>query len=85
MQVSSKTELESLYEMHFKRAIIPLSLHPIANYTVQTLVNHCPNVAMATSICEELFPLFEDLLAESATGNDIYIPLQVMIYIYRYR
>ena len=66
--MSSKAELEDIYSAHYKKVLIPLSLHPVANYIVQTMLDNCPTRDIAEEMCSELLPLVEDLLAESITG-----------------
>lgn len=68
IKVCSKDELVSLYDKHFKKILVPLSLHPVANYTIQTLLERAPTRAIAEDMCGQIVPVVEDLLAESATG-----------------
>ena len=67
-QICSKEELENLYNQQYKDKIVPLSLHPTANYTIQTMLEHVPSRALAQDMCSKIVPIFEDLLAESITG-----------------
>lgn len=68
IKICSKEELENLYNQQYKDKIVPLSLHPTANYTIQTMLEHVPSRALAQDMCSKIVPIFEDLLAESITG-----------------
>ena len=67
-QICSKEELEELYNSQYKKIVVPLSLHSVANYTVQTLLEHIPSRSLAQDMCSQIIPVFEDLMAESITG-----------------
>jgi len=68
IKICSKEELEDLYNLQYKEIIVPLSLHSVANYTIQTLLEHIPSRTLAEDMCSKIMPIFEDLLAESITG-----------------
>ncbi|KAL5264945.1 hypothetical protein ACHWQZ_G005891 [Mnemiopsis leidyi] len=68
IKICSKEELEELYNEQYKDIVVPLSLHPVANYTVQTLLENISSRSLALDMCSKIVPVFEDLLAESITG-----------------
>ena len=68
-QICNKEELDDLYNQQYKEIVVPLSLHSVANYTVQTLLENISSRALALDMCSKIVPVFEDLLAESITGS----------------
>ncbi|XP_069805373.1 nucleolar protein 9 isoform X2 [Dendropsophus ebraccatus] len=68
LEVSKKKQLRRLFEDHFKGHLQALSVHPIANYTVQRLIRAVQTQKLFSMLFEELSPAMEDVLAKGNMG-----------------
>ncbi|XP_056402016.1 nucleolar protein 9 [Hyla sarda] len=68
LEVSKKKQLRRLFEDHFKGQLHALSVHPIANYTVQRLLRAVQTKKLFSTLFEELSPAVEDVLAKGNMG-----------------
>ncbi|XP_027006656.2 nucleolar protein 9 [Tachysurus fulvidraco] len=67
-QFSQKSLLRDTYKNHLKDQLIPLALHPFANYTVQSLIAASVNYKLFLKVFDELVPGFEAILAAGHMG-----------------
>ncbi|XP_062843687.1 nucleolar protein 9 [Trichomycterus rosablanca] len=67
-QFSHKALLRETYRNHLKNQLMPLALHPFANYTVQSLIAASVNCKMFLKVFDELSPGFEAILAAGHMG-----------------
>ncbi|XP_072283574.1 nucleolar protein 9 isoform X2 [Pyxicephalus adspersus] len=68
LEVSDKKQLRSLYYSHFQGQLHMLSVHPIANYTVQRLIRATQTKKLFSTLFDELSPAMEDILAKGHMG-----------------
>ncbi|KAK2868312.1 hypothetical protein Q7C36_000183 [Tachysurus vachellii] len=67
-QFSQKALLRDTYKNHLKDQLIPLALHPFANYTIQSLIAASVNYKLFLKVFDELVPGFEAILAAGHMG-----------------
>ncbi|KAK3534423.1 hypothetical protein QTP86_015218 [Hemibagrus guttatus] len=67
-QFSQKALLRDTYRNHLKNQLIPLALHPFANYTIQSLIAASVNYKLFLKVFDELVPGFEAILAAGHMG-----------------
>ncbi|KAG7319894.1 hypothetical protein KOW79_017037 [Hemibagrus wyckioides] len=67
-QFSQKALLRDTYKNHLKNQLIPLALHPFANYTIQSLIAASVNYKLFLKVFDELVPGFEAILAAGHMG-----------------
>eukprot|EP00050_Salpingoeca_kvevrii_P021575 m.112597 g.112597 ORF g.112597 m.112597 type:complete len:753 (+) comp9403_c0_seq1:138-2396(+) len=67
LKVASPDLFHSIYTTSFRAKLLDLALHPMANYTVQRLLEFVPTAEAASALLTQLTHSFEDLLAENRT------------------
>ncbi|MCJ8745197.1 hypothetical protein PDJAM_G00127460 [Pangasius djambal] len=67
-QFSHKALLRDTYKNHLKNQLMPLALHPFANYTIQSLIAASVNYKVFLKVFDELAPGFEAILAAGHMG-----------------
>ncbi|KAF4117920.1 nucleolar protein 9 [Onychostoma macrolepis] len=65
---SHKAVLRDVYRSHLRTQLMPLALHPIANYTVQSLITASARFKVFLKIFDELMEGFEAILAAGHMG-----------------
>ncbi|XP_073713916.1 nucleolar protein 9-like [Misgurnus anguillicaudatus] len=65
---SHKALLRNVYRDHLKDQLMSLALHPIANYTIQTLISVSSSLRVFLKIFDELMEGFEAVLAAGHMG-----------------
>ncbi|XP_016335308.1 nucleolar protein 9 [Sinocyclocheilus anshuiensis] len=65
---SQKAVLRDVYRSHLRTQLMPLALHPIANYTVQSLITASARFRVFLKIFDELMEGFEAILAAGHMG-----------------
>ncbi|XP_062518372.1 nucleolar protein 9-like [Corticium candelabrum] len=61
-------DFQLLYSAAFRGKLASISNHPIANHTVQSLIEHARNTAQLGMIADELLPCFETVLMAGHVG-----------------
>lgn len=67
-QFSHNALLRDTYKNHLKNQLVPLALHPFANYTIQSLIAATVNYKVFLKVYDELAPGFEAILASGHMG-----------------
>ncbi|KAG9278726.1 nucleolar protein 9 [Astyanax mexicanus] len=67
-QSSHKVLLQDIYKNHLKNQLMPLALHPFANYTIQSLIAASVKYKMFLKVFDELLEGFEAILAAGNMG-----------------
>ncbi|KAF7692421.1 nucleolar protein 9 [Silurus meridionalis] len=67
-QFSHKPLLRDIYKNHLKNQLVPLALHPFANYTIQSFIAASVNFKVFLKVFDELTPGFEAILAAGHMG-----------------
>ncbi|XP_073704533.1 nucleolar protein 9-like [Garra rufa] len=65
---SHKALLQNLYKNHLRKQLMSLALHPIANFTVQSLITASAHCKVFLKIFDELMEGFEAILAANHMG-----------------
>lgn len=65
---SQKAVLRDVYRSHLRTQLMPLALHPIANYTIQSLITASARFRVFLKIFDELMEGFEAILAAGHMG-----------------
>ncbi|XP_060762340.1 nucleolar protein 9 isoform X2 [Neoarius graeffei] len=67
-QVSHKALIRDTYKNHLKDQLVPLALHPFANYPIQSLIAASVHCKVFLKIFDELMPGLEAILAAGHMG-----------------
>ncbi|EDV21651.1 uncharacterized protein TRIADDRAFT_59864 [Trichoplax adhaerens] len=68
LQVASANTLDHVYSKYLKNSLLTMSLHPIANHSVQNFISHSQFETQIESAMSELSDYFEDIFAVGHCG-----------------